>query len=453
MTKSVKMQYLFIGRIAYKSSVVTGIMKMEEKKMLSKEKSLKYFVSVAVMLVVFSLFVGCDNNGASGEDGDVTLVMSTWNAGIEFTVLIEAFEDQHPNINIEVIDVASPNYTERIVTMLAGGETLDIIPIIDMPLYVNLSERGQLKDLTDFVQGLGSDARSAALDFMPLDGVYYAIPFRWHFYVLFYNKDIFDAAGIPYPEHLTWDEYRELALQLTSGEGADKVYGAHLHIWRSITHGIASAQTGYSQLTDDFSFLIDQYELVLAMQEEGSIMDFGVILAADVGYRPRFELGHAAMIPMGAWYLGELAERAEFNWGIAPMPQISRDSEITTMGMPTSFGINANTNHPEEALMFIEFATGPEGAMLIAEIGNVPALMTDEVLDVYFSVPGMANDELTRRTFNPDRVEIEMQLSNLTGEVDQILAETHELIMTGEISLEEGIEQMNERVGAVLNRQ
>ena len=430
--------------------------------MFKKEKnSFKYFLGVMAVFALL-LLTACDNDdngggtGNGGGDGapeEITLVMSIWNAGVEFTSLADAFMAEHPHINIEMIDIVSANYQERIITMLAGGETLDIIPIIDMPLYVSLSELGQLKNLTDFVNNLDESAQGGVLDFLRLEnGHYYAMPYRWHFFALFYNKDMFDEAGIPYPEHLTWEEYAELAAQLTSGTGAEKIYGAHLHTWWSITAGVAAAQTGNTLITDDFSFLADQYELVRQMQADESIMDFGGILAAEVGYRPRFELGHAAMMPMGAWYLGELAERAEFRWGVAPLPQIAGSGEVVSIGAPTSLGININSNHPEEALMFIEFATGPQGARIISEIGNVPALLTDEILDIYFSVDGMPQDDLTRRTFNPDRIELEIQTSPHTGEIDQILGQTHELIMVGELTIEEGILELNRRVGELLNR-
>lgn len=426
--------------------------------MLKKEKLFAGMFTLLALL--FLVACGNDENNVNNNDSEIqdgeeeiTLVMSIWNDALEFSTLIEAFELQHPNIRIETIDISTTNYEERIITMLAGGETLDIISLLNMPFYVNLAERGQLMDLSDFVGALDRELWGETLNFMRLEnGSYFGVPYRWHIWTLFYNKDLFEAAGIPHPANLTWDEYRELALQLTSGEGAEKIYGTHLHTWRSITHGIAAAQRGYSQLTDDFSFLMDQYELVLGMQAEGSAMDFGTIFSADVGYRPRFELGHAAMIPMGTWYLQELAERADFNWGVAPLPQISSDSEISTMGMPTAFGINSNTQQSEAAMKFIEFATGEEGARLIAGIGNVPAFMTDEILDIYFAVEGMPQDDLTRHALNPDRVELEMQLSPETAEIDQILNEVHELIMVGELSLEDGILQMNERVGAVLER-
>src|SRR5699024_2050658 len=81
-----------------------------------------------------------------------------------------------------------------------------------------------------------------------LDGAFYALPYRASSYALFYNKKIFDEKGVPYPDNLTWDEYADLALQLTSGEGADKFYGSYIPDWNNC---IYSATQEGSNLTDD----------------------------------------------------------------------------------------------------------------------------------------------------------------------------------------------------------
>ena len=60
------------------------------------------------------------------------------------------------------------------------------------------------------------------------------MPFRKDNYMIFYNKDLFDERGVPYPQDgMTLEEFRALAKEMTYGEGADKVYGAHLHTWRN----------------------------------------------------------------------------------------------------------------------------------------------------------------------------------------------------------------------------
>ena len=66
------------------------------------------------------------------------------------------------------------------------------------------------------------------------DGNFYAVPFRSDFWVLYYNKDLFDAAGVEYPSNdLTMEDYDALARKMTSGSGDTKVYGCHYHTWRS----------------------------------------------------------------------------------------------------------------------------------------------------------------------------------------------------------------------------
>ena len=303
-------------------------------------------------------------------------------------------------------------------------------------------------DLTDFVNNLN---RYGNLGTSPdiirtQDDRFFAVPWRQDFWSLFYNKDIFEAAGEPFPENLTWDEYRALAARLTEGTGLDKTYGSHLHTWNIIVQGIAGAQAGQSLINTDYSFLADAYNLRLAMMEEGSIMDFGVIMATNLGYRPHFEEQNAAMMPMGSWYLGEMAERATFNWGIAPMPQIADASGITTLGNVTPIGIGVNSNHPEEAMRFIEFATGEDGALILAEVGIPSAFSSPAVTAAFFGLDGMPQDALSMRAFNPDVVVREWPIHPLSGIAASILGEEHQLILIRDITVEEGIRRMEERV-------
>ena len=66
------------------------------------------------------------------------------------------------------------------------------------------------------------------------------MPYRQDFWVLYYNKNLFDAAGLDYPDHVTWDEYADLAQKLTGTDAAgQKVYGTYHHIWRSVMQAIA----------------------------------------------------------------------------------------------------------------------------------------------------------------------------------------------------------------------
>ena len=67
-----------------------------------------------------------------------------------------------------------------------------------------------------------------------MDGKLYELPFRSDFWVIFYNKDIFDRAGVEYPTNdMTFEEYDALARRVTDTTFGSEVYGAHYHTWRS----------------------------------------------------------------------------------------------------------------------------------------------------------------------------------------------------------------------------
>ena len=71
-------------------------------------------------------------------------------------------------------------------------------------------------------------------DQVTVDGSLYELPFRNDFWVLFYNKDLFDAKGVAYPTNdMTFDEYDALAREMTDTTFGSQVYGAHYHTWRS----------------------------------------------------------------------------------------------------------------------------------------------------------------------------------------------------------------------------
>ena len=422
------------------------------------------------LVVLLTLLVGCGDNetgesenqiaDAVENDENITLRMTTWNfaGAVEFQELIRAYEDKNPHITIEAVDIASENYGERVITMLAGGEEVDILTMKDVTQYNNLAQRGQLLEITDFIQTLDIDAYQGAIDYLKMEDSYFAVPYRNDFWVIFYNQDIFDQHGIDYPEYLTWEDYRELAAKLTSGTGSDKVYGAYQHSWRSTLHAFAGAQTEGDLLTPDYSFMAPYYEVILGMQEDGSIMEYGTIRSSNTSYQSMFELEKAAMVPMGTWYMQQILTTAQetgtinMNWGLAPVPQMSNgNEEITTFGSPTSFAINANSKHAEEALRFIEFASGEEGAEVLAGIGIVPALRTEKINHALFSLEGIPNDELSLRAFEPDAIGIEMPQNEHTPAIDLILGEEHELIMIGENPPEEGIERMEERVTQAIN--
>ena len=74
----------------------------------------------------------------------------------------------------------------------------------------------------------------------------------------------------------------------------------------------------------------------------------------------------------------------------------TRKGKATTFGSPTSFAIN-KTVKQKAAQKFLDFASGKEGAKLLAEVGVVPSYKTDEIDKIYFARKGMPSDEVSQK--------------------------------------------------------
>ncbi|HEY8702004.1 MAG TPA: sugar ABC transporter substrate-binding protein [Arthrobacter sp.] len=385
--------------------------------------------------------------------GKTTLSVSVWNyeGTPEFKALFDGYEATHPDVTIEPVDILADDYPQKVTTMLAGGDTTDVLTMKNVIDYSRYASNGQLQEINGVVDSLDK-AKLAGLDAFNLDGKYFAAPYRQDFWLLYYNKDLFKAAGLEEPSNITWDKYAELSKKLagTSADGK-KVYGTYQHYWRSTVQAIAAAQNGGNLIGGDYSFAKDQYDMTLDLQKSGAMMDFGTAKSQKTSYRTMFETAQTAMMPMGSWYISGIvaakqAGKTAVNWGLAQLPQKSAGGGTTTFGSPTAFAVNKNAKHSDEARKFIAWAAGAEGAKAIARIGVVPALQTDEVTAEYFKLPGLPTDGLSRAAFSPDKTVLEMPVSDKSAATDKILTQEHELIMAGERSVDDGIAEMGKRV-------
>ncbi len=407
-------------------------------------------IAIATGAALVLALAGCssgDDPGAAG--GKTVLTVSLWNYAStpEFKALVEGFEAEHPDIDVQPVDILADDYAKKVTTMLAGGDTTDVITMKNVTDYARYGTRGQLAPLTDEANKLDKNAY-LGLDPFNLDGKYFALPYRSDFWVLYYNKKLLKN---PDPANLTWQDYAQLAKASTAGSGTDKVYGTYQHVWRSVVQAIAAAQTGGNLLGGDYSFMSDQYTMALDLEKAGATLPWGTASTQKVSYNTMFSTGKAAMLPMGTWYAAALLQakaegKSNVDWGIAPLPQVTKDGKITTFGSPTAFAINKKAKHAEAAKQFVLWASGEKGAATIAKIGVTPAYHSAAITDAYFSVTGMPSDALAKKAFQPDKVVLEMPVSEKSSDVDAILTEEHQLIMTGSKSVSAGIAEMGKRV-------
>ena len=390
--------------------------------------------------------------GAS--DGKKTLSISVWDndATPQFTAVAEAFMAANPDVTIEFIDAPSSEYNNKVTVMLAGGDSeLDVIFVKDTENQVSMKEKGQILNLDEYIKKDAIDLGmyQGVAEQLQMDGSNYTLPFRKDWYMLFYNKDLFDKAGVAYPSaDMTWDEYEELAKQMTSGDGSSKVYGTHNHTWQALVSNWAVQDGKNTLMSEDYSFMKPAYEQAVRMQDEGIMQSYANLKTGSIHYISVFEQQQCAMLPMGSWFIGTLiqdkeAGKFDFNWGVTTIPHPEGVEAGATVGSTTPVAINAKSDDPDLAWEFVKFATGEEGAMALADNGIFPAASTDAINEKLAAIPGFPEDGTD--ALNITSWVLDRPIDAKMAAVRKVLEEEHDLIMIGEEDIDTGIANMNQR--------
>lgn len=405
-----------------------------------------------------------DGSTAPESTGPVTLTLSGWalDTTPEFQVLADAFEAHSENVTIELKEYDPAEYNTLLTTDLAAGVGPDIVTQKEVKALTTFQEGGQLLDLSDVAlpDGVGGT------DSYKVDGVSYAVPYRLDSWVIFYNKDLYDAAGVEYPDgSWTWDDYAAALDKLKTGlpEG---VYPAYQHGWQSTVQGFANGQTpGADILSGKYDHLKPYYERVLDFQDKGLQIDFNTRNANQLTYQGEFGKQKAANLIMGTWYVATLiAQQASgdadtFAWGMAPAPQLDAstagtDKTPVTFGDPTGFGINANiaADKLEAAKAFLAFAASEEAAQALAAIGITPALINDAVVETYFGAKGAPGDDLSKFAWATHETKPENPPSNVTAQIQGILSDLHSDVLSGNAPIDAAITTAQDRVANEVSR-
>lgn len=397
----------------------------------------------------------------------ITLKWAIWDQDTTpyWQALKEGYEAKNPNVTIEMVDLGSTDYMTVLATELSGsGTDFDLVTIKDVPGYATLVQKNTLEPLNSYIESAGIDLSQygGATDQVTVDGELYELPFRNDFWVIFYNKDLFDAAGVDYPTNdMTFEEYDALARQVASDEFGAQVYGTHYHTWRSDVQLFAVLDGEHTILDGNYDSFKPYYEMVLAQEDDGICRDYITLSTEGLHYSAAFSNGDVAMMNMGSWFISTLMSSlasGEYdadlcgNWGMVKYPHAEGVEPGSTLGTITGISVTSASTQKDAAWDFVSFVSGAEGALIMAQTGNFPAIMTDEVADVITALDGFPTDEASREALNVSNLYLEVPYGENVSEINNILDTYHAAIMNREVSIDEGIASMNEEVGKILNK-
>jgi multiple sugar transport system substrate-binding protein len=408
-------------------------------------------------LCVFGVSAGGGTEGAAKSD-TVRFRVATWDAKIETYIeqCAKILKEKNPKVSYEVIDILAAEYVDKITVMLAGGDDFDVLPSKNNPMYLNMVTNKQIIDVMPYVNRDKMDLAmfGGAAERITFDKKVYGLPYRSDIWLLYYNKDLFDAAKEPYPsDNMTWEEYAALCRRMTSGRGSDKVYGGLFHFWPACVQNLGVQDGRNTVIAKDFSFMAPYYRAVLALQKEGAILNYSTIKTGNQHYSGIFYNGRVATVYQGTWFTGQIlkqmkTEGLKFKWGMAKAPHPANVKEGYVVGTAFPICINAKSKNPDLAWEYIKLLSGKDGAGYVVSAGYLPAYQDDAILAKYTSLEGFPPN--SKSALGVTNLVFEVPVHAKSGVIGKILGEEHDLMMTESISVEQGIQNLNKRVAAAL---
>lgn len=274
----------------------------------------------------------------------------------DLDAIAKAFHAENPNITVQIETTPYADYFTKLQTAVAGGTAGDAFEL-NYENFVTYAKNGSLADL----QGVDpTKYKKSLLDAFTNSGKQYGLPESFSNVVLYYNKSLFDAAGVPVPTATwTWKDEQAAAQKLTNK--AKGVWGDYQPVTFYELYK-AVAQSGGKFLSDDGKkALFNSPEGLAAanwlVAKPGKTMPTEANGAGTPDFDTKlFKDGKLAMWHTGIWMFGALAD-SKFGWDIAVEPgNTTKASAMFTNGVV----VNAASKNKEAAQKWIAFLTASD---------------------------------------------------------------------------------------------
>jgi multiple sugar transport system substrate-binding protein len=289
-----------------------------------------------------------------------------------FASFADGFKKTHPDVNIKFETIPAANYTQKLTFQLAGGNVPDLGWIMEdaAPAF---EQAGLLMDLKPTLEKTENydlaDFSQPAMGLWQGDGKIYAIPFSTSPFMIYFNKTLFDKAGLDDPLQLaakgqwTMEKWREDAKTLKDKTG---VWGFEFKDGEGYDSRILHAMMppiraygGYAWQDGQCGF--DKPKAVEAMTilHDMVYKDKSIV---PPGVQDDFFAGNAAMTINQISRVPNLAD-AKFKWGIAPLPS-GPAGESPVIGQ-AGFAVFKQGKHPELAAEFLAYMTDKQNVRIM----------------------------------------------------------------------------------------
>lgn len=372
-------------------------------------------VSVALLAlaaVVFSFFwvISRPWRNAERNRGQTEIVLMNWSGGggqkEEQIVadLIAEYERRNPHIRVKRINPGDAgSYNTKLQTMMAAGVTPDVFYMAS-ERFAKFAASGHLAD----IEALVADDRAHDRPTLDLEdffanvvdsfrfdgkttgrGTLYGVPKDFTTWGFYYNKDLFDQAGLTYPDDLppgewTWDKFADDAARIKALP--NMLGGAEFTCWDDPiraylwTYDLDIVDANFNSRAFDPA-VYEKLRQLYIWRYGGSdpnthVPHERILVSGDSQVaqgQDIFVTGRVGMVgPLGRWVVPTYRDIRAFDWDFAPLPKGTQNANLVAT---VAWSLNRDSKHLDEAWKLLKFLCGPDGQRRMAELGlAIPTL-------------------------------------------------------------------------------
>jgi multiple sugar transport system substrate-binding protein len=368
--------------------------------------------------------------------------------------MIKAFQAANPGVTVNVQTAPYADYFTKLQTLVAGGQAPDVFEL-NYENFVSYASKGTLQDLTTMIS---ADKTFDPAVFYPrayqafnLNSKQYGLSESFSDVVLFYNKDLFDKAGVGYPTATwTWDDALGAAKKLTN------VQSGQWGLFKPIQF-FEFYKTAYQFGCDFFNAdktatqindpkCVDALQFMVDLVNKDHVMPTDAELGG-VGDDALFKSGKLAMWVNGIWQFSPM-KAAPFKWDIVVEPGKARKG---THFFSNAVVVSKDTKNADAAYAWVKFfTTSPDVANTrISSSWELPALNQPALFKDYISQTPPSNRQAVFDALNDI---VTTPVIDKQSEMQDAIGKQLDKAKLGQITPKEALDNAKKDVDALLKK-
>jgi hypothetical protein len=366
--------------------------------------------------------------------------------------MVSEFNKLYPNVKVYIENSTPSEYWTKLEAATTGGSAADVFRI-NGPNIVKYVKAGMIEPLDEYIKRDGvnlKDYPEGMVNLYNLNGIQYGIPCDYDTIAVWYNKSLFDKAGVGYPKDgWSWDEFVNTAKALTKSDGS--VYGVNADPANQTGYYNTIFEAGGYVISEDKkSSGYDKPETKAGVQLWIDLLDAGVSPAlssfAETKADAQFYSGRLAMYFGGSWKAGyiktsDIADDVD----VVSLPSVGGNLKSVIHGCANV--VNANSENKEAAWAWAKFLTDKEAQDALGKTGKlIPCCKGSADLWV------QSNPKMNLQIFmkEADNNSVAYPVSEKTSEWNDLETTYMTKIFNKEVTVEEGCNELAKKMNEVL---